>query len=53
MRKDEQGGIPPLELWGGVERTHNRVRDVYFDQLKWSGHDIRHYYEPGAFDLRA
>jgi dTDP-4-dehydrorhamnose reductase len=30
-----------LELWGGVECTVNRVRDRYFDQLAWSGHDER------------
>jgi dTDP-4-dehydrorhamnose reductase len=32
---------PPLELWGGIECTVNRVGDAYFDQLKWSGHDAR------------
>lgn len=31
----------PLELWGGVECTVNRVGDVYFDQLARSGHDRR------------
>jgi len=31
----------PLELWGGVECTLNRVGDTYFDQLQWSGHDRR------------
>jgi len=31
----------PLELWGGVECTLNRVGDTYFDQLHWSGHDRR------------
>ena len=29
----------PLELWGGVECTVNRVGDRYFDQLERSGHD--------------
>lgn len=28
----------PIELWGGVECTVNRVRDHSFDQLKSSGH---------------
>lgn len=28
----------PLETWGGVEYTHNRVRDRYFDQIALSGH---------------
>src|SRR5438067_3647295 len=30
--------IPPLELWGGVECTFNRVGDVFFDQLERNGH---------------
>ncbi len=31
----------PLELWGGVECTVNRVGDRYFDQLDRSGHARR------------
>jgi dTDP-4-dehydrorhamnose reductase len=31
----------PLELWGGVECTVNRVGDRWFDQAAMSGHDIR------------
>lgn len=31
----------PLELWGGVECTVNRVGDEYFDQLEYSGHAHR------------
>jgi dTDP-4-dehydrorhamnose reductase len=31
----------PLELWGGVEYTVNRVGDRWFDQMAWSGHDRR------------
>jgi dTDP-4-dehydrorhamnose reductase len=31
----------PLEIWGGVECTVNRVGDRWFDQLAWSGHDRR------------
>lgn len=38
---------PSLELWGGIECTVNRVRDVYHDQLKFSGHATR------ASDLEA
>ena len=34
-------GIPPLELWGGVECTVNRVHDTYFRQLERNGHDRR------------
>jgi dTDP-4-dehydrorhamnose reductase len=29
---------PPLELWGGVECTINRIGDTYSDQLERSGH---------------
>jgi dTDP-4-dehydrorhamnose reductase len=31
----------PLEMWGGVECTVNRVGNRWFDQLAWSGHDRR------------
>src|SRR4051812_20301738 len=31
----------PLEIWGGVECTVNRVGDRWFDQLSWSGHERR------------
>src|SRR5438046_2909799 len=30
-----------LELWGGIECTHNRVGDACFDQVAWTGHDRR------------
>ncbi|HEU4828280.1 MAG TPA: family 1 glycosylhydrolase [Gemmatimonadales bacterium] len=30
-----------MELWGGVECTVNRVGDVYFDQVRLSGHHER------------
>lgn len=30
-----------VELWGGIECTHNRVGDVYFDQLNRNGHATR------------
>jgi dTDP-4-dehydrorhamnose reductase len=33
--------LPPLELWGGVECTVNRVGDSYFDQLERNGHAAR------------
>ncbi|MDP8921757.1 MAG: sugar nucleotide-binding protein [Chloroflexota bacterium] len=32
---------PPLELWGGVECTVNRVGDLYIDQNELSGHARR------------
>ena len=31
----------PLEIWGGVEYTCNRVHDRYFDQMDLSGHADR------------
>lgn len=31
----------PLQVWGGVECTVNRVCDRYFDQMQMSGHDRR------------
>src|SRR4051812_4377195 len=40
---------PPLELWGGVECTRNRVGDRTFDQLDRSGHAAR----PSDLDLIA
>lgn len=33
--------VPPLELWGGIECTVNRVGDRYFDQLMRNGHAAR------------
>src|SRR3712207_3546338 len=39
----------PLELWGGVECTVNRVGNRFIDQLELSGHARR----PGDLDLFA
>ena len=33
--------VPPLQLWGGLECTVNRVRDEYFNQLDRNGHGHR------------
>ncbi len=33
--------LPPLEVWGGVECTVNRVGDEYFNQLECNGHARR------------
>ena len=33
--------VPPLELWGGIECTVNRVGDRYFEQLERNGHATR------------
>jgi dTDP-4-dehydrorhamnose reductase len=33
--------LPPVELWGSLECTRNRVGDEYFDQLDRSGHAHR------------
>ena len=39
MHEEEQ--LHPLELWGGVECTINRVADTYIEQLNRSGHPVR------------
>ncbi|MBX9680230.1 MAG: sugar nucleotide-binding protein [Gemmataceae bacterium] len=31
----------PLEMWGGIECTYNRVGDGWLDQLEFSGHRSR------------
>ncbi|HLA13606.1 MAG TPA: family 1 glycosylhydrolase [Gemmatimonadaceae bacterium] len=33
--------LPPLELWGGIECTRNRVGDRYIDQIELTGHARR------------
>ncbi|MFL5400722.1 MAG: dTDP-4-dehydrorhamnose reductase, partial [Myxococcales bacterium] len=33
--------MKPLELWGGVECTVNRVRDRWHDQIRRNGHHRR------------
>jgi dTDP-4-dehydrorhamnose reductase len=38
MNRPSSSTVPPLELWGGVECTVNRVGNRYFDQLEWNGH---------------
>ena len=35
------GSSTPLELWGGVECTVNRVGDEFRDQVVLTGHDVR------------
>jgi len=35
------GSAAPLELWGGIEPTINRVGDTYFRQLERNGHLAR------------
>lgn len=47
----------PLQLWGGVECTVNRVYDKYFDQMSRSGHlerpgDLALFRELGLKKLR-
>lgn len=49
--------MTPIELWGGVECTINRVRDRYHDQMTWSGHadrvdDIDRFASLGITSLR-
>ena len=48
----------PLQLWGGVECTINRVGDTYFDQLALTGHrrhvqsDLQRFAAMGLRTLR-
>ena len=35
------GGHSPVEMWGGVECTINRVGDEFHDQFAMSGHRVR------------
>lgn len=49
--------LPPLELWGGIECTRNRVADRYIDQIDLSGHarrecDLDRFAELGIRTLR-
>ncbi len=39
--KTASKSVPPLQLWGGLECTVNRVRDQYFNQLDRNGHRHR------------
>ncbi len=41
MNRNVTHAAAPLELWGGVECTINRVRDTYFRQLERNGHLAR------------
>ncbi|HEX8096999.1 MAG TPA: sugar nucleotide-binding protein [Pyrinomonadaceae bacterium] len=55
--REEPGASPPLELWGGVESTVNRVGESYFDQIEMSGHaeragDLRLFAELGLRAVR-
>jgi len=49
--------LPPLEMWGGLECTINRVGDTYFDQLERNGHvgrvdDLTRFAELGIRTIR-
>lgn len=41
LRSSNGTAHEPLEIWGGVECTYNRVGDRYFDQMELSGHASR------------
>src|SRR4051794_6070180 len=41
MQREGYAPARPLELWGGVECTVNRVQDRYFCQLTRNGHAER------------
>ncbi len=37
-KKPQQASSSNLELWGGIECTINRVKDLYLDQLEYANH---------------
>jgi dTDP-4-dehydrorhamnose reductase len=39
--KPSASSIPPLQLWGGLECTVNRINDTYFSQVDRNGHTHR------------
>ncbi len=41
MQMEQKSLNSNLELWGGIECTINRIDDVFFDQLEYSGHYYR------------
>lgn len=48
---------PPLEMWGGLECTVNRVRDRFLDQMELNGHarrieDLDRFAELGITAIR-
>ncbi len=52
-----QDPFPPLEMWGGLECTVNRVGDRFLDQLELSGHanrldDLDRFAELGISAIR-
>jgi dTDP-4-dehydrorhamnose reductase len=49
MEKHPHNSGQPVEIWGGLECTINRVRDRYMDQFACNGH----YQRPEDLDLIA
>jgi dTDP-4-dehydrorhamnose reductase len=41
MNQEIRPGSGPVELWGGLECTVNRVMDQYFSQMERNGHHAR------------
>ncbi len=41
MQTPHAPSIAPLQLWGGLECTVNRVRETYFSQIERNGHHHR------------
>ena len=57
MRRPASFPPPPLEVWGGIECTVNRVGDNYFDQIARCGHverieDLERFAELGIKAIR-
>jgi dTDP-4-dehydrorhamnose reductase len=57
IKQQRSGAAPPLQLWGGLEPTINRVRDTYYRQLERNGHlgrpdDVERFASLGIRALR-
>src|SRR5437868_211958 len=55
VQKKQSTSYP--EIWGGIECTIARIKDVYYDQLGMAGHyernlDIRHFADLGIKAIR-
>ncbi len=57
IKQQRAGAASPLQLWGGLEPTINRVRDTYYRQLERNGHlgrpdDVERFASLGIRALR-
>jgi dTDP-4-dehydrorhamnose reductase len=57
VKKNNSSFKGPLEIWGGLECTINRVGDEYYDQIRFQEHfqrkdDLKHICDLGITKLR-